>query len=71
MEVESLSFNGHKLGQTLRVNEGQERQLCCSPWGCKELDITEHLNNSNNNFRSTHPEVIQVQILVQSLWGWV
>ena len=67
--MESLSFNGHKRGQTLRVDEGQERLVCCSPWGCKELDMTERLNN--NNFRSTHPEVIQMQILVQSLWGWV
>ena len=20
---------------------------CCNPWGCKELDITEQLNNNN------------------------
>ena len=20
---------------------------CCSPWGCKELDMTEQLNNNN------------------------
>ena len=23
--------------------------VCCSPWGCKELNKTEWLNNSNNN----------------------
>ena len=45
--MESLSFNGHKRGQTLRVDEGQERLVCCSPWGCKELDMTERLHNNN------------------------
>ena len=25
---------------------------CCSPWGCKELDTTERLNNNNNSFTS-------------------
>ena len=27
-------------------DEGEESQVCCSPWGCKELD-TERLNNNN------------------------
>ena len=22
---------------------------CCSPWGCKELDMTEQLNNHSKN----------------------
>ena len=21
-----------------------DREACCSPWGCKELHMTEHLN---------------------------
>ena len=29
----------------LRVGEGQGSLVCCSPWGCKELDITQRLNN--------------------------
>ena len=24
--------------------------MCCSPWGCKELDTTEQLNDNNNLF---------------------
>ena len=28
----------------LRVGDGQESLACCSPWGCKELDMTERLN---------------------------
>ena len=32
--------------------EGQGSLVCCSPWGLKESDATEQLNNSNNNVRS-------------------
>ena len=28
-------------------SEGQGMLECCSPWGCKESDTTERLNNSN------------------------
>ena len=41
-------FNAHELGQTLGDGEGQGGLLCCSPWGCKELDTTEQLNNNSN-----------------------
>ena len=27
--------------------EGQGGLVCCSPWGCKELDMTGRLNNNN------------------------
>ena len=27
--------------QTLGDSEGQGSRECCSPWGCKELDMTE------------------------------
>ena len=29
-------------------SEGQGSLACCSPWGCKESDMTEQLNNDNN-----------------------
>ena len=32
--------NGHELGQTLGVGEGQGGLACHSPWGCKESDMT-------------------------------
>jgi len=38
-------INGHEFEQTLGDGEGQWRLTCCSPWDCKELDITELLNN--------------------------
>ena len=39
-------INGHKFEQTLQDSKGQGNLECCSPWGCKELDTTEWLNNS-------------------------
>ena len=39
--------NGHELGQTLGVGEGQGGLVCCGPWGRKELDTTWRLNNDN------------------------
>ena len=38
--------SGHELGQTPGDREGQGGLGCHSPWGCKELDMTEQLNNS-------------------------
>ena len=37
-------LDGHELEQALGVAEGQRSLACCSPWGCKESDVTEQLN---------------------------
>ena len=34
--------DGHEFEQALRVGDGQGNLVCCSPWGCKELDTTGH-----------------------------
>ena len=39
-------LNGNKFEQTLRDCEGQGSLACCSPWGHKESDMTERLNNN-------------------------
>ena len=33
--------DGHEFEQTPEDGEGQGSLVCCSPWGCKELDTTE------------------------------
>ena len=33
-------YNGHEFEQTPGDSEGQKSLECCSPWGCKELDMT-------------------------------
>ena len=35
----------HEFEQVLGDNEGQGSLACCSPWGHKESDTTERLNN--------------------------
>ena len=35
---------GHEFEQALGVGYGQEGLACYSPWGRKELDMTEQLN---------------------------
>ena len=39
-------LNGHELEQSPGDTEGQRSLVCCSPWGCKEPDTTEQLNNN-------------------------
>ena len=34
-------FDGHELEKALEIGDRQGSLTCCSPWGCKELDITE------------------------------
>ena len=41
-------LNEHELEQIPGDSEGQESLVCCSPWGCKELDTTQWLNNSKH-----------------------
>ena len=33
-------FNGREFEQTLGDSEGERTLACCSPWGCKESDMT-------------------------------
>ena len=37
-------LDGHELEQASGVGDGQGSLMCCSPWGCKKLDMTEQLN---------------------------
>ena len=40
-------LNGHEFEQALGDGDGQGSLVCCSSWGCKELDMNEELNNYN------------------------
>ena len=37
-------LNGHEFEEILGVGDEQGSLACCSPWSCKELDVTEQLN---------------------------
>ena len=40
--------NGREFEQAPGDSEGQGRLVCCRPWGRKESDTTERLNNNSN-----------------------
>ena len=46
-------LNGHEFEQTLGDGDGQGSLVCCSPWGHKELDMTERLNNNDKGFKTS------------------
>ena len=37
-------LNGREFELTPGVDDGHGGLSCCSPWGCKESDMTEQLN---------------------------
>ena len=50
-------LNGHELEQAPGVGDEQGSLACCSPWGRRELDTSERLNNSSrpvSSNRVTH-----------------
>ena len=40
-------LNGHEFEQVLGDDEGQGSLKCCTPWGHKESEMNERLNNNN------------------------
>ena len=36
--------DGHEFEKTLGVGDGQGSLACCTPWGCKESDLTKQLD---------------------------
>ena len=56
-------LNGHEFEQTLGDGERQGSLACYSPWGCKELDMTEWLKNNQKK------NIIRKDCAVQSIRG--
>ena len=44
-------FNGHELGQTPGVGNGQGGLVFCSPWCCKESNTSEQLHWIGLNYK--------------------
>ena len=44
-------LDGHEFEQVLGVGDGQGSLACCSPWGRKELDMTEWLDWTELRFQ--------------------
>ena len=58
-------LNGHKFEQSLGDSEGQGSLVCCSPWGHKELDMTECLNAT-----ILHKGFCFLYLWVLRTWTW-
>ena len=48
-------LNGNEFEQDPGVGNGQGSLACCSPWGCKESDMTERLNWTETTCRLSVP----------------
>ena len=46
-------LNGHEFEQVPGDSEEQGSLVCCSPWGHKQSDTTERLDN-NHNFKEKY-----------------
>ena len=55
-----MDLSGHEFEQAPGDGEGQGSLGCRSPWGCKESDKTEGLNNNNN--KGMHRELLIVKL---------
>ena len=42
-------LNGYEFEQAPGVGDGLGSLVCCSPWGHKQLDMTEQLNYLTND----------------------
>ena len=58
-------LDGHEFEQGLGVGFGQEVLACCSPWGCKESDMTELLNWTDFKFLLNCKILL---LLVNKIW---
>ena len=62
----SMDMNLSKLHETVRDKGGL---ACCSPWGCKELDMPERLTNNNNQeTRSTIGAISKAATMAGTSW---
>ena len=48
-------LNGLESEQTPGDSGGQKILACCSPWGCRESDMTWQMNSNDNNNKKFYP----------------
>ena len=61
-------LDGQEYEQTLGDGEGQGRLACCSPWGRRELDTTERLNNGNSPASLDSKETHSAKLHLKQKW---
>ena len=63
-------LNGHEFEQAPVDAEGQGSLVCCSPWGRKESDTTERLNNNNKKLHHKEKQVFTECFIVTFITGF-
>ena len=63
-------LDGHEFEQAPGVGDGQGGLECCSPWGCKELDMTEWLNWTGQPGKSLWSESVSYLVTPNSGISW-
>ena len=61
-------LDGHEFEQALGVGDGQGSLACCSPWCCKELNMTEWLNWTKFGSNDTKKYTGLTKIFSFQLW---
>ena len=61
-------LNGHEFEQILGDSEGRGSLACCGPWGHKESDTTERLNNDNVDWRKRRMRPV-IQVAEVTRWS--
>ena len=56
-------LNGYEFEQILGNSEGQGILVFCCPWGFKELDMTEELNNNKSTYMDAMPVGVVLNFL--------
>ena len=69
-------LDGHEFEQALGVGDGHGSLVCCSPWGCKDLDMTERMNWTELNIGQIplFTDFLEFSLLLlyvdSSIWIW-
>ena len=61
-------LNGHEFQQALGDGKGQEGLACCSPWGRKQSDTTEQLNNNKIGTSPLRNCQLSGRVKVEARW---
>ena len=69
---ERIRLGGRELEQTPGDSEGEGGLACCSPWGCKESERTQWLNNNKIVF-VTQEATLEVipERFSESIWQMI
>ena len=62
--IDSMDMNLSKLWDIVK---DREAWACCSPWGCKELDMTEQLNKLLIRESTNQPQTVILTEFLQTL----